>query len=148
MLQRNVAAYALLIFAVLLVWSAPSHAQGLDPSGVWLTEKGDAKVRVSRCAAGICGTVVWLRDPIDPATGKPQIDDKNRNARLAKRPIIGIGLFSGMRPSGENKWSGQIYNADDGGTYASNVTVVAADRLRVEGCVGGLCGGETWTRTR
>jgi uncharacterized protein (DUF2147 family) len=54
---------------------------------------------------------------------------------------------SAMRPSGANKWSGQIYNADDGNSYASNIAVSGPDRLRVEGCVGALCGGETWTRT-
>jgi uncharacterized protein (DUF2147 family) len=52
-----------------------------------------------------------------------------------------------MRPSGANKWSGHIYNADDGKSYASNVSVAGPDALKVEGCVGGgLCGGETWSR--
>jgi uncharacterized protein (DUF2147 family) len=51
-----------------------------------------------------------------------------------------------MQPSGPNKWSGQIYHADDGGTYASSISVAGPDTLRVEGCVGALCGGETWTR--
>lgn len=60
--------------------------------------------------------------------------------------MIGLPLFSGMQLSGPNKWSGQIYNADDGSTYASSVTVTSAEALRVEGCVGALCGGETWTR--
>ena len=89
----------------------------------------------------VCGVVVWLKDPIDPATGKPQIDDKNPNPALARRPIIGLPLFSGMRSAGPNKWSGQIYNADDGKTYASNISVSGPDTLRVEGCVGGFCGG-------
>ena len=91
-------------------------------------------------------TGVWLKDPINPATGKPQVDDKNPNPALAKRPIIGLPLFSGMHASVPGKWSGQIYNADDGSTYASNVAVTGADTLRVEGCVGMLCGGETWSR--
>ena len=104
--------------------------------------------RVSRCGAGICGKIVWLRDPLDSATGKPQRDDKNQNAKLANRPVMGIGLFSGMKGSGSNKWSGRIYNADDGGTYTSNVAMTGADQMRVEGCVGSLCGGETWTRAR
>ena len=45
-----------------------------------------------------------------------------------------------------NKWADQIYNADDGSTYASSVTVTGAESLRAEGCVGALCGGATWTR--
>ncbi len=47
--------------------------------------------------------VIWLKDPIDPATGKPQIDDKNPNPALAKRPMIGLPLFSGMQPSGSEQ---------------------------------------------
>ena len=60
--------------------------------------------------------------------------------------MVGVTLFSGMRHAGPNQWSGRIYNADDGRTYASNVSVAGPDRLRVEGCVGPICGGETWTR--
>jgi len=119
-----------------------------EVSGIWLTQAGDAKVHVSKCGGGICGVVVWLRDPTDPATGKPQVDDKNPNPSLARRPIIGLPLFSGMRAAGPNKWSGQIYNADDGKSYASSISVAGPDSLRVEGCVGALCGGETWSRTR
>jgi uncharacterized protein (DUF2147 family) len=128
--------------------AAPSRAQAAGPDGIWLTQAGDAKVRVSKCGSGICGVVVWLRDPIDPATGKAQVDDKNSNRALARRPIIGLSLFAGMRPAGANKWSGQIYNADDGKSYASSVSVAGPDALKVEGCVGGLCGGETWSRAR
>jgi uncharacterized protein (DUF2147 family) len=52
-----------------------------------------------------------------------------------------------MQHSGPNKWSGQIYNADDGNSYVSNISVSDPDTLRVEGCVGVLCGGENWTRS-
>ena len=130
-----------------LVGAPPAKAQsGGDVNGTWLTQAGDAKVRVSKCGGGICGVIVWLKDPINPATGKPQVDDKNPNPSLARRPMIGLPLFSGMRASGPNRWSGQIYNADDGSTYASNVSLVSADTLKVEGCVGAFCGGENWTR--
>jgi len=140
---------ALLIAIATAFLAAPSaRAQGAgEPTGVWLTQAGDARVRVSKCGGGICGVIVGLKDPIDPATGKPQVDDKNPNPALKKRPMIGLPLFSGMQPAGPNKWSGQIYNADDGSTYASSVTAISADSLRVEGCVGALCGGETWTRS-
>jgi uncharacterized protein (DUF2147 family) len=124
-----------------------ARAQGTgEPTGVWLTQAGDARVKVSKCGGGLCGVIVGLKDPIDPATGRPQVDDKNPNPALKKRPMIGLSLFSGMQASAPNKWSGQIYNADDGGTYASSISVAGPDALRVEGCVGALCGGETWTR--
>jgi uncharacterized protein (DUF2147 family) len=122
-------------------------AQTGDPSGIWLTQAGDAKVRVSKCGAQICGVVVWLKEPVNPATGLPMVDDKNPNPALAKRPMIGLPLFTDMRIAGPNKWSGHIYNADDGGTYVSSISVSGPDTLRVEGCVGAFCGGENWTRS-
>ncbi len=126
--------------------TAPVSAQSADPAGVWLTEKGDARVKVSKCGNGLCGVVVALKDPIDRMTAQPQVDDKNPNPALKKRPMIGLSLFNGMQPAGPSKWSGQIYNADDGGTYASSISLAGPDTLRVEGCVGALCGGESWTR--
>jgi uncharacterized protein (DUF2147 family) len=138
------------IGVVLAAWFAagPARAQALEPSGVWLTQAGDAKVRVSKCGGGICGVIVWLREPIDTATGNPATDSKNPNPARAARPMIGLPLFSGMQPSGPNQWSGEIYNADDGSTYASHISVVDTGSLKVEGCVGAICGGETWTRAR
>ena len=52
-----------------------------------------------------------------------------------------------MRSVGPNQWSGRIYNADDGKIYASKVSVAGPATLKVEGCVGTLCGGEEWTRS-
>jgi uncharacterized protein (DUF2147 family) len=141
--------FGLALAALAMAGISAARAQaGGEVSGIWLTQAADAKVRVSKCGAGICGVVVWLKTPVDPATAKPAVDDKNPNPSLAKRPMIGLPLFSGMQPSGANRWSGQIYNADDGNSYASNVSVAGPDSLRVEGCVGGLCGGETWSRSR
>jgi len=130
----------------LLLGAARAYAQTAEPVGVWLTEKGDARIKVSKCGSGICGVIVWLKEPIDRATGQPQVDDKNPNPALRTRPVIGISLFIAMRPSAQGRWSGQIYNADDGGTYVSHVSFAGGDALRVEGCVGMICGGETWTR--
>jgi len=130
----------------ILLGTVAVRAQPSEPAGVWLTEKGDARVKVTKCGSGICGVVVWLREPIDRATGKPQVDDKNPNPALRTRPVIGISLFIGMRPSAPGRWSGHIYNADDGGTYVSHVSFAGGDALRVEGCLGVFCGGETWTR--
>ena len=139
-------AFIIAIAAALLA-TPSARAQGSgEPSGVWQTQAGDARVKISKCGGGICGVIVGLKEPIDQATGKPQVDDKNPNPALKKRPMIGLTLFSGMQPVAPNKWSGQIYNADDGGTYASSISIAGQDTLRVEGCVGALCGGETWTR--
>jgi uncharacterized protein (DUF2147 family) len=125
------------------VWAETAN----NPAGIWLTQAGDAKVRISHCSTGLCGTIVWLKVAIDPATGKPQVDDKNANPSLAKRPIIGINIFNRMKSVADNKWSGTIYNADNGKSYSSDVIVAGPRKLEVRGCVMSvLCGGETWTK--
>lgn len=127
--------------------SLPGNAQDNSPvTGIWLTEKGDARIRITTCGAGICGKVIALREPIDPDTGKPATDNKNPNPALAQRPVIGLNLFNDMRATGPASWAGRIYNADDGQFYASKVMLQGPARLRVEGCVGALCGGETWSK--
>jgi uncharacterized protein (DUF2147 family) len=131
---------------VLLV-SAACAAGANDPAGIWLTQAGDAKIRISRCGDALCGNVVWLREPIDRATGRPQVDDKNEDASLRQRPIIGLPLFLGMKAVAAQRWSGQIYNADNGRTYASTVTLQGPERLEVQGCVAVFCGSETWSRS-
>jgi len=138
----------LFAMAALLLSAGQAWAETANsPAGIWLTQAGDAKIRISHCSAGLCGTIVWLKAPIDPATGKPQVDDKNANPSLAKRPIIGINIFSRMKPVADNKWSGTIYNADNGKSYSSDVIVAGPRKLEVRGCVMAvLCGGETWTK--
>jgi uncharacterized protein (DUF2147 family) len=110
-----------------------------DPRGVWLTEARDTKVRVSKCGQALCGRIIWLKEPIDRMTGRPQIDDKNPDSTLARRPIVGLNLFHSMKPSGDHR-SGHIYNTDNGKTYASNVSLVDATTLKVSGCVLFICG--------
>ena len=134
------------LFTLPMIGSEAQATKANDPAGVWLTQSGDAKIKVARCGAALCGRVVWLRDPIDKATGKPQLDDKNADRSLRQRPVIGMSLFIEMRTAGPNQWAGKIYNADDGKIYASTVTLLSSGTLNVRGCMGTLCAGEDWTR--
>lgn len=148
MLRSIGLSFAAAAFAAAILAGPAANSTGPgDPNGIWLTQAGDAKVRVSRCGGSLCGTVAWLRDPIDSATGKPQVDDKNENPSLRSRPMIGLPIFIEMRAAGPNNWSGRIYNSDDGKTYASTVTLQEGDKLEVQGCLGSLCGSETWSRS-
>jgi uncharacterized protein (DUF2147 family) len=141
--SRLLFAIAALFLGFGQVWAESAS----DPAGIWLTQAGDARIRINHCGPVLCGTIVWLKAPIDPATGKPQVDDKNANPSLAKRAVIGINIFKQMKPVANNKWSGTIYNADDGKSYSSDVIVAGPRKLEVRGCVMGvLCGGETWTK--
>lgn len=129
--------------------SLMAAAQAATPvAGTWLSADGGTKVRVSDCGGGkLCGKVVWLNEPIDQTTGRPKTDKHNADAGKRARPLLGVQVVQGMKPAGDNKWSGKIYNADDGKTYQANVTLVSDNAMRVQGCVLGLlCKSQTWTR--
>jgi uncharacterized protein (DUF2147 family) len=93
----------------------------------------------------MCGTIIWIKDAIDPATGKPPVDDKNPDPAKRNRKIVGLRIFA-MAPDGQGNWAGPIYNSDDGQNYAGKLVPRGADQLQVNGCAGALCGGELWTR--
>ena len=132
----------------LLLLGAPDGALAQDAKGTWLTEGGKSRVRIAECGGALCGSIVWLKEPNDPATGKPKVDKNNADAGKRSRPIIGVQIVLGMKPNGANKWSGQVYNAEDGKTYSGNLMLNGASSLKLEGCaLGGLvCKAQTWTR--
>ena len=139
--------FLLLSVSLLATWS--SAAPVADPLGTWVTESGSATVRIANCGPELCGTIVALKEPNDPATGRPKTDKNNPDSGKRSRPLLGVQIVFGMKPSGTaSKWSGQVYNAEDGKTYSGNITLQNSGTLKLEGCVlGGLfCKTQTWTR--
>jgi uncharacterized protein (DUF2147 family) len=129
------------------VFGACVPAAAADPNGSWVTEGGKATVRIANCGGALCGTITALKDPNDAATGRPQVDKNNPDASKRNRPMIGVQIVLGMKPSGPDKWSGDVYNAEDGKTYSGSLTMTGATSLKLEGCVlKVLCKTQTWTR--
>jgi uncharacterized protein (DUF2147 family) len=125
-------------------------ARAADPTGVWLTEDGEARVRIYHCDKDLCGTVLSLKEPNEPATGKPKLDKFNQDKSKRARPIVGIELMSRLKPTAApDQWEGSLYNPEDGDTYKGILTVESLLTLKLQGCVlGGLiCKSETWKRT-
>ncbi len=122
-----------------LLSTGAAFAQG-TPAGDWLVEDGTARIRVVQCGSAYWGVISWTKD----APGK---DENNPDPALRNRSVLGIPILIGMKPAG-NRWEGQVYNAQDGSTYKSNISLLSPDVLKIQGCVlGGIfCGGENWTR--
>jgi len=136
--------------AILLTLCAIAPAAAGDPGGKWLTQDGKAVVNIARCGAAVCGTIVSLKEPNDPQTGKPKTDGHNQDAAKRSRPIIGLQMFD-MKPSGTaDRWDGQVYNAEDGKTYTGSLTLTGATTLDLQGCAlaGLICKTQTWTRAK
>src|SRR5512139_766249 len=128
----SIASVGAAIFGITMIAAAQA---AMPVTGTWLSADGGTKVKVSDCGGKLCGKVVWLNEPIDRSTGKPKTDKHNADAAKRARPLLGVQVVQGMKPSGDNKWSGQIYNADDGKIYQANVTLVSDSAMRVQGCV-------------
>jgi uncharacterized protein (DUF2147 family) len=130
------------------VAALPGRAVAADPTGTWTTEGGKATVRIANCGGALCGTVVSLAEPNDPATGRPKVDKNNADASKRGRPMVGVPIVLGMKPSGTDKWSGQVYNAEDGKTYSGHLTFAGGRSLKLEGCAlgGMICKAQTWTK--
>lgn len=132
----------------LIATIAATSAHAADPKGTWFNEDKDGIIQIADCSGTLCGTVVWLKNPVDPATGAPPTDKKNSDPALRSRPIMGLQVVSGMKPSSTaGKWDGQIYSIDDGKSFEGNLILKTDSEMRVQGCIMLLCQGETWTRT-
>ena len=118
---------------------------GEGATGVWKLESGKVTVRITPCGPNLCGTIVGLAKPLNKK-GQPKLDKKNPNEALRSRPVIGLTILANMKPAGENRWKGTIYNADDGRTYASYMKL-SGDDMKVKGCVGPFCKSMRFVRT-
>jgi len=128
-----------------LLFSSTAFADGAE--GTWLSQDGGTKVRLVECGGKLCGTVVWLDEPIDKTTGKAKTDKHNPDPAKRARPLLGLQVVSGMKPNGPDRWSGAIYNADDGRTYQAHLQVKGPSVAVLQGCVlSVLCKDHTWRR--
>ncbi len=132
---------------LLLALAASDSARAAEPTGTWLTQSGASRIKIADCGGALCGTIAWLKEPNDES-GKPKTDKNNPDESKRSKPLIGVLIVLGMKPSGANKWAGQVYNAEDGKTYSGNLTLTGDNSLQLQGCaLGGLlCKSQTWTR--
>jgi uncharacterized protein (DUF2147 family) len=147
--RRAAAAFGLAV-SVFFGWAGlVSPASAASPLGTWYTADKDSQVRIANCGGGICGTLVWLKEPNDPETGRPKLDKHNADASRQSRPLLGVAIVLGMKPSGPNVWSGNVYNASDGKTYSGSFTMTGDNTADLKGCVMAvLCKSQTWTRAK
>jgi uncharacterized protein (DUF2147 family) len=118
-----------------------------DPKGLWLAQDG-ARVRVAPCGGALCAIIATPKSPVDPATGQPWTDKNNPDPGMRGRPLVGVAVLSSLVPDGPGRWSGRLYNIDNGNSYSGHLLELDARTIRVEGCAIGICGGQNMTRIR
>jgi uncharacterized protein (DUF2147 family) len=144
------------VAALLLVTVAQvTKADNSTVLGKWLTKEGKSHVEISRCDAGLCGKVVWLRNPVYPAddergmAGKKKVDRENPSPGLRDTPILGLTVLKGFKTRNGNVWeNGTIYDPENGKTYKCKLTLSNPNQLDVRGYIGFSWIGRTtvWTR--
>src|SRR5215469_1022758 len=93
---------------------AAGRVSAADVSGVWLTNTGDAQIRMTKCApnsAAMCGTIIWLQQPKN-ANGMPLTDAKNPDPAKRSHPMIGTMVAIDFRSASDDpeRLVGHFYN--------------------------------------
>jgi uncharacterized protein (DUF2147 family) len=114
-----------LALATITLGTAPARA---NVEGIWMAKDGGT-VRISICGNSMCGIIASVGSRGDSA------GDANPRNR------VGVAVLLGMRLVAPNKWTGRLYNVDDGKTYAGNLIELGPDSIRIEGCALFICGG-------
>jgi uncharacterized protein (DUF2147 family) len=136
---------------LLLFFSLITFAQqdGDQIVGVWKNGEGTGMIKIYKNGEKYQGKIVWLKEPMDPDTGKPKLDKNHPNDSLHIRPVIGLVNTWGFDYAGNNQWeNGKIYDPKNGNTYDCTIKMKNNNTLEVRGYIGiSLIGRtDTWTR--
>lgn len=140
----------LLLFVSHLVSSQEKKIND-DLIGIWTTGSGNGKIEIYRNNNTYQGKIIWLKDPIDPKTGKPKTDTEHPDKNLHNRPIIGLVNLWGFQYAGDHEWNGgHIYDPKNGKEYKCVITMKDKNILNVRGYIGITLIGrtDTWTRSK
>ena len=139
MLRISIATAAVLLGLAMASGRVSAQAAE-DAFGVWLNPENQSNVEFYRCGEGLCAKVTKVSDG-------QKTDDKNPDPAKRNRPIVGLVIMEGAKKSGDNKWSGTLYNRADGKSYSGTITVKSKSTLDLSGCVAlVVCRTTTWTR--
>lgn len=141
--------YLLLLIVFTHVLKAQQAAD--DIIGNWRNGEGTGIINIYRTTSGhYAGKIIWLKEPIDPETGKPKLDKRNPDESKRLHPTLGIINLHGFTYNAkEEKWlNGYIYDPKVGKEYSCKISMKDKNTLKVRGYIGvSLIGRtDTWTR--
>jgi uncharacterized protein (DUF2147 family) len=127
--------------------SASGQVSFASPLGLWQAKDG-AKIKIESCGQNLCGFIAQSSPSHDPVTGQVVKDKNNADPAKRNRPLVGVQVLISMQPNGASKWSGQVYNDDNGRTYSGNLIELGPSIIKIEGCWLMICDGEELTRIK
>ena len=130
------------VLALTLACGPASAQSAEDAFGVWLNPENGSNIEFYKCGGeGLCAKLTKVTDG-------QTTDDKNPDPAKRSQPIIGLVIMENAKKSGA-KWSGTLYNRENGKSYSGTITVKSKDAVDLSGCVAAiLCRTVTWTRIK
>lgn len=154
-LRHNRILHVILLQASILCsmfFSQQAMAQTEQPDaivGVWENGEKTGHIRIEKSGDKFTGKIVWLKEPLDPETGKPKLDKLHPDKSVRSRPVMGLTNMWGFGYKGKKVWEdGKIYDPKKGSTYDCTIKMKDQNTLEVRGYIGiSLIGRtDTWTR--
>jgi uncharacterized protein (DUF2147 family) len=120
-------------------------------NGIWLNAAATAKIQIYKTTSGhYAGKICWIKEPIDPETGKPKVDKRNPDKSKQTTPLLDLVILKAFSYDRESKgWQhGTIYDPKNGKDYSCKMELADDNSLKVRGYLGiSLLGRtETWKR--
>lgn len=135
------------MFLVMVIYSQTPSAETI--LGTFLNEDQDAHVQIYKENGKFYGKIVWLKEPNEPATGLPKLDDENEEESLRSRPVMGLVILKDFIYDGDGEWEdGTIYDPKNGKTYDCYMEFDEYGVLKIRGYIGVSWIGRStyWTR--
>ncbi|MCI5058523.1 MAG: DUF2147 domain-containing protein [Flavobacteriales bacterium] len=127
-----------------------SQKTGDELIGIWESGNGKARVKVDKISDKFYGRIVWLREPIDPETGKPKVDKNNPDESQHNVPLKGYRMLKDFKYNKDDKeWvDGTIYDPESGSLYSCVIKMKDENTLDIRGYIGVKTLGRTdeWKR--
>ncbi len=117
--------------------------------GLWEPSNGKARVKIEKIGTKYYGKIVYLKEPIDPATMAAKLDKNNPDESMRNVPLKGYRLLKDFIYNEKDEWKeGTIYDPESGSLYSCVINMKDENTLDIRGYVGVKALGKTdvWKR--
>lgn len=114
------------ICALSIAGCSTAFTQERSPSGIWMRDDGNSRVRIAPCGAKLCATNLWIKD-------------------TSKGEEPGDLLIMSLDRKSDTTLAGTAYDRKRDRSYAITL-IVGPDQLTTRGCILGglLCRDVKW----
>src|SRR5690348_10048663 len=126
----------ILFFSFLFAPALTGNLNSDSIIGVWQNGTGKGHIQIYKQGSKFFGKIIWLKEPMDRATGRPKLDTKNPDPSQRNNPIIGLIMMRNFIYN-DGEWTGgHIYNPSEGKEYKAYMKLQDQNTLLVRGYIG------------